>query len=445
MTSLTIVELPYTADSSTLYSRLRSLAHPVFLDSAKPYSPQGRYDIISAQPITVLQDNSDEPQQQHFFKRLEQALSQLSSDVANPQQFPFIGGAIGYFSYDLGRQLENLPSQAHNDATTPLAITGIYTWAIINDHQNQQTQIVAHPQADTALIAKVQSLLQQPVADATFSLNQRGFEPCMSKPEYQQAFAQVQAYIQAGDCYQINLAQRFCATFSGDAWQAYLALREVTAAPFSAFMEWGNNAVLSLSPERFIQSVNQQVSTAPIKGTRKRSSDKSQDQALAEELINSPKDRAENLMIVDLLRNDLGKNCKAGSISVEKLFELQSFETVHHLVSTINGELKDDKHPLDLLAGSFPGGSITGAPKVRAMEIIEELETHRRSVYCGAIGYISCDGHMDTNIAIRTLTCSDNNIHCWAGGGIVADSVCEEEYQECFSKVGKILDTLQTL
>ena len=442
MTSLTIVELPYTADSCTLYSRLRSLPYPVFLDSAKPYSPQGRYDIISAEPVVVLEDDRDTPQQQHFFARLQQALNQLDQNIANPEQLPFIGGAIGYFSYDLGRQLEKLPSLTSNDSTLPLAVTGIYTWAIINDHQQQQTRLVAHPQAKPALLSKVQNLLNSPATQAKFTLLEN-FKPCISKTQYQQAFTKVQDYIQAGDCYQINLTQRFCATFSGDPWQAYLQLRQVTAAPFSAFMEWEGKSLLSLSPERFIQTVQQQVSTAPIKGTRKRSNDPEQDQALAEELINSDKDRAENLMIVDLLRNDLGKNCKPGSINVEKLFELQSFETVHHLVSTINGELKDNKQPLDLLADAFPGGSITGAPKVRAMEIIEELESHRRSVYCGAIGYISCDGHMDTNIAIRTLSCSDNSIHCWAGGGIVADSVCEDEYQECFSKVGKILHALE--
>ncbi|MGK0440670.1 MAG: para-aminobenzoate synthetase component 1 [Pseudohongiellaceae bacterium] len=444
MTSLTIEALSYTPDSSRLFSRIRSLGYAVFLDSANPYTKQGRYDVISAAPIEVISDDRDTPQSDHFFKRLEKSLSQLSSDVENPHKLPFIGGAISYFSYDLGRQLEQLPATTHNDANLPIALAGIYTWAIINDHQEQHTWLVAHPQAEAVLINQVKELLdsEEPIAK-TFQLSEN-FTPSISKDEYQAAFNHIHDYIQAGDCYQINLTQRFCADFEGDPWQAYQQLRSITAAPFSAFMEWEGKSILSLSPERFIQTVGDHVSTAPIKGTRKRSDNPELDRALAEELINSGKDRAENLMIVDLLRNDLGKNCQAGSINVVKLFELQSFETVHHLVSTINGTLNENTHPIELLAGAFPGGSITGAPKFRAMQIIEELESHRRSVYCGSIGYISCDGHMDTNIAIRTLTCNNNRINCWAGGGIVADSQCEDEYQECFSKVGKILATLES-
>ncbi|WP_019530010.1 aminodeoxychorismate synthase component I [Dasania marina] len=477
MTSLTIVPLAYHPDSSPLFSVIRTLPQPVFLDSGKPYAQQGRYDIISAAPITIITDHRDSPTPDHYFKRLAQALAQLDSDVDNPQQLPFIGGAIAYFSYDLGRQLQALPSHTINDSQLPIAIAGIYSWAIINDHQLQQTLLVAHPQADPDLIAEVQGLLahaietptspltrhpqqaanksanktptksanKTPTANLTktgFSLNQL-FSPNTSKAEYQQAFTQVQRYIQAGDCYQINLTQRFSAPYQGDPWQAYQLLRPITAAPFSAYLELAEQPILSLSPERFLQCIGDKVSTAPIKGTRKRSSDPEQDQALAQELINSGKDRAENLMIVDLLRNDLGKNCRPGSIKVEKLFELQSFETVHHLVSTINGTLNANTSALDLLAGAFPGGSITGAPKKRAMEIIEELENYRRSVYCGSIGYISCDGHMDTNIAIRTLICQQQQIYCWAGGGIVADSQCEDEYQECFSKVGKMLSCLE--
>ncbi|MCR8923366.1 aminodeoxychorismate synthase component I [Dasania sp. GY-MA-18] len=462
MTSLTIEELPYSPDSSPLFAAIRVLPQPVFLDSGKPYAQQGRYDIISAAPIALISDERDSPTSEHYFQRLAVALNTLDTQVANPQQLPFIGGAIGYFSYDLGRQLHKLPNHVINDSQHPIALAGIYTWAIINDHQKQQTLLVAHPQCQPQLLSEVKTLLatieiatiETPTTavntgatanktpTSAFSLSQP-FTPCISKTEYQRAFSQVQRYIQAGDCYQINLAQRFSAAYQGDPWLAYQQLRPVTAAPFSAYLEFNQQPILSLSPERFIQCIGQQVSTAPIKGTRKRSSNPEQDAALAQELLNSDKDRAENLMIVDLLRNDLGKNCLPGSIKVEKLFELQSFETVHHLVSTISGSLKPNTSALDLLAGAFPGGSITGAPKKRAMEIIEELESHRRSAYCGSIGYISCDGHMDTNIAIRTLYCQQGQLHCWAGGGIVADSQCEDEYQECYSKVGKILNCLE--
>jgi para-aminobenzoate synthetase component 1 len=204
----------------------------------------------------------------------------------------------------------------------------------------------------------------------------------------------------------------------------------------------GKSAILSLSPERFLRTSNQRVTTSPIKGTIGRGDNTEDDKNMAQQLLDSPKDRAENLMIVDLLRNDLGKSCKPGSIKVDELFELQSFETVHHLVSTISGQLQPGKDAIDVLASCFPGGSITGAPKVRAMEIIEELEPQRRSAYCGSIGYISYDGQMDTNIAIRTMVCEDNKIHCWAGGGLVADSDCDSEYQECMTKVEKLLGAL---
>jgi para-aminobenzoate synthetase component 1 len=264
----------------------------------------------------------------------------------------------------------------------------------------------------------------------------------MSRAEYDTAFNTIQGYIQAGDCYQINLAQRFSTDYRGEPWAAYLRLRKAAAAPFSAFIKTADSSLMSLSPERFIQSRNQRVNTAPIKGTIGRGRNRKEDEAMAQQLLNSTKDRAENLMIVDLLRNDLGKSCLPGTIEVDELFELQSFETVHHLVSSISGQLRDGIDPLDLLSSCFPGGSITGAPKIRAMEIIEELEPHRRSAYCGAIGYISCDGQMDTNIAIRSLVCNGQRIHCWAGGGIVADSNADSEYRECMTKIEKLLAVL---
>jgi para-aminobenzoate synthetase component 1 len=237
----------------------------------------------------------------------------------------------------------------------------------------------------------------------------------------------------------VNLAQRFSARAEGVAWDAYKYLRQLNPAPHSAFMLTPFGAVLSSSPERFLKVENGHVETKPIKGTRPRAADPARDAALAEELRASLKDRAENVMIVDLLRNDLGKVCRVGSVSVPKLFAIESFATVHHLVSTIVGELKPDQHAVDLLRGCFPGGSITGAPKIRSMQIIEELEPHRRSVYCGAIGYIGHDGNMDTNIAIRTLVYSDGWMHAWAGGGIVMDSSMESEYQESLDKAAAML------
>lgn len=458
MSSLVIEELPYSIDSSRLFSRFLDWKNPVFLDSAAPFSTRGRYDIFSAQPEHVLENRPTIPfnsnsyinnknfNNRNFFDEVRDAIDTFTPAISNEFQLPFIGGAIGYFGYDLGHQLEQINYQSLPDTHTPTALVGIYSWAVIVDHRQKRSLLVYHPITSRHLIKEVQSKLteQSPIREASkpFTLSSH-FRSNLSYSQYSAAFSQIQHYIQAGDCYQVNLSQRFSAEFEGNPWHAYRILREIAAAPFSAYLGNGKNAILSVSPERFIQSKYQRVSTAPIKGTIGRSDDREEDQKLAKTLLNSAKDRAENLMIVDLLRNDLGKNCLPGSIQVDNLFELQSFETVHHLVSTISGQLKPGIHSLDLLASCFPGGSITGAPKIRAMQIIEELELTRRSVYCGSIGYISCDGQMDTNIAIRTLVCDENKIHCWAGGGIVADSNCEDEYQECLTKITKLLSALE--
>ena len=267
----------------------------------------------------------------------------------------------------------------------------------------------------------------------------------MTRTEYGGAFRKIKRYLQEGDCYQVNLAQRFSARCEGNPWSAYKELRVLNSAPFSGYFNFPEVQILSSSPERFLKVVNRKVEAKPIKGTRPRGATELEDQQQIDELKASLKDQAENLMIVDLLRNDIGKSCKLGSVSVPKLFEVESYATVHHLVSTVCGELASGRDSVDLLRGCFPGGSITGAPKIRAMEIIEELEPHRRGVYCGSMGYISFDGNMDTNIAIRTLVHSENTIRFWAGGGIVADSQEQAEYDECFDKAAAILKLLERM
>ena len=270
--------------------------------------------------------------------------------------------------------------------------------------------------------------------------------PDLSVEAYHKAIERIQDYIQAGDCYQVNFAQRFRAPCSGDPWVAYCALREACPTPFSGFQSLPNDgAVLSLSPERFVRVSERQVETRPIKGTRPRGVTPEEDAAHATELLASPKDRAENLMIVDLLRNDLGRSCRTGSVSVPELFSLESYPNVHHLVSSVTGTLADDKDALDLIAGSFPGGSITGAPKIRAMQIIDELEPTRRGLYCGSLVYLDVRGEMDSSIAIRSLLVKDGQVCCWGGGGIVADSQWEAEYQESLTKVRVLLQTLEGL
>jgi para-aminobenzoate synthetase component I len=256
----------------------------------------------------------------------------------------------------------------------------------------------------------------------------------------------VQRYIRAGDCYQINLAQRFSAPYRGDLWAAYLRLREATPTPFAGYMAWpaerGEQAILSVSPERFLSCREGRVEARPIKGTRPRGATRDEDRQLAAELEESLKDRAENVMIVDLLRNDLGRVCRVGSVRVPQLCGLESYANVHHLVSVITGELDADRRPLDLLASSFPGGSITGAPKVRAMQIIDALEPSRRSVYCGSLGYVDVRGRMDTSIAIRTAVADRERLHLWGGGGVVADSSGEAEYRETLDKIRHLMAAL---
>jgi para-aminobenzoate synthetase component 1 len=264
----------------------------------------------------------------------------------------------------------------------------------------------------------------------------------LSRSEYQNRFERIQSYILEGDCYQVNFAQSFEAEVEGDPWAAYRRLRRINPAPFSAYLETPHGSVLCSSPERFLRLQKRWVQTRPIKGTARRRDDPAADRRMAEGLAASDKDRAENLMIVDLLRNDLGKVCRTGSVEVTGLFEIESFARVHHLVSTIEGILAAGEDALSLLRACFPGGSITGAPKLRAMQIIEELEGRRRGVYCGAVGYIGFEGGMDTNIAIRTLVVRQNRLRFWSGGGIVYDSRVDAEYQESLDKAAAIFEML---
>ena len=454
MHRLTIQTIPYHANSEILFAAVRDLPDAVWLDSGKPRSAQGRFDIISACPDAIietvgqlstisdstgLRSSLEDP-----FVLVEQLLAPLSKpDTDN--QYPFVGGLIGYFGYDLGRRLIDIPSTADTLATLPDMRIGRFLWALVVDHDKQRSELVFHAQCSDELQTLICSRLvnlDSVDVDSAFKLNKR-FSATLSESQYQAAIQEIKRYISAGDCYQTNFTQHFATQFSGDLWPAYKALRSAVGSPYSVFWQWRDQALLCLSPERFIKVSDNQAETKPIKGTIKRGSNAEDDRQRAELLINSAKDRAENLMIVDLLRNDLGKNCQPGSIRVPKLFALESFPNVHHLVSTVVGDLTADATPLGLLRDSFPGGSITGAPKKRAMEIIEELEPVRRSVYCGSIGYISANGRMDTNIAIRTLIADGDTLHCWGGGGIVADSIEAQEYQESVDKIKALLTALE--
>lgn len=444
-----LAELPYYRNSAALFGLIAVEQWSIFLDSGFPHIDSGRYDILTAAPYITLSTYGEETYivdgQQTICSRddpFELVKSALGDRTTNLTGLPFCGGAMGYFAYDLGRRIESLPERAQRDITIPDMAIGIYDWAVIVDHHQRRSWLVGQGK-DPATEEKWRALQEmfhresQPRL-ARFTVRSQ-VKANMDKSEYASAFTKIKQYIRDGDCYQVNFAQRFSVPFEGDPWDVYLQLRRNNPAPFSCYFNLPECAVLSSSPERFLSVNNGMVESKPIKGTIRRSMYAYEDKALAQQLLESEKDRAENLMIVDLLRNDIGKNCTVGSVAVPKLFALESYATVHHLVSTVTGKLADDRHVIDLLRGCFPGGSITGAPKLRAMEIIEELEPHRRSLYCGAVAYVGFDGNLDSNIAIRTLIAWQNSINFWAGGGIVADSTMEAEYQECFEKAAAIM------
>lgn len=449
--SVVFHSLPYHQDALTeRFTPLSALPWAMLLHSGAAQHQHNRFDILVADPLITLttrggltqieKNGVEQCRQDDPFALLEEQLTACGLHAEISPDLPFLGGALGLFGYDLGRRVEDLPQIAIRDIELPDMAVGIYDWALIADHHLQRLTLICHGDISARLHwldehHKIRS------ASAPFRLN-APWQVNMSREEYGQKFRQIQEYIRDGDCYQINLAQRFSTDYSGDEWQAFLRLNEANRAPFSAFLRLPENTVLSLSPERFIWLKENQIQTRPIKGTLPRCEDPTEDARQAERLAGSEKDRAENLMIVDLLRNDIGRVAVPGSVRVPELFVVEPFPAVHHLVSTITAQLPQDCHPAALLRACFPGGSITGAPKVRAMEIIEELEPHRRNGYCGSIAYISCCGTMDSNITIRTLLTSQGKIHCWAGGGIVADSEEQAEYQETFDKIARILPQL---
>lgn len=450
----------FTGQVHDFFAPLAHLPWAMLLESAGTLGADNRFHIISAEPLATLVTHGEhtqiEHQGQHFsasespFALLKHWQEQVLGEVTLPKGFehlPFCGGALGLFSYDLGRRVEHIPSLAIHELATPDMAVALVDWAWIIDCEQQQAHLLVL--GDKAALAARLAWWQ--ALQASAALTQPPFALLSewqinnTPAQYAASFERVQDYLRAGDCYQINLTLRFNARFSGCLWQAYRQLSANNKAPFSAFIRLPSATILSLSPERFIALNGRRVETKPIKGTRPRGRTAAQDQQLANELQAAPKDRAENLMIVDLLRNDIGRVCVPGSVKVPSLFAIESFAAVHHLVSTITGELNPDLSGADLLAATFPGGSITGAPKVRAMEIIEELESHRRHAYCGSIGYISSHGRMDTSITIRTLVAELDQLYCWAGGGIVADSKVDDEYQELLDKLAKILPVLVQL
>lgn len=426
---MNISKLAYCANSEDLFSQLSQLPHCVWLDSGRPGDQRERYDILTAMPSSII----DKASAKDLCARLQ---SKLDSHT-NSSDLPFSGGWIGCLNYDFRHSHFGLASRP----STQAAWFGWYDWAIVVDHQLEQTSLLVLKTCPAATLAELERALRAVVPPATFVCSE--FRADEQKKTYIGSIKRIKDYLLAGDCYQVNYTQRFTADFAGNAASAYVCLRNAVPSPFSAYLDLGGSKILSISPERFVQLQAQRALAQPIKGTIGRGTNKEEDEKLSRQLQRSDKNRAENVMIVDLLRNDFGQHCLPGSVEVPQLFEVQSFANVHHLVSSVCGTLPTHvSHPEFVLA-CFPGGSITGAPKKRAMEIIQELESHNRQAYCGSIGYFSCNNKSDFNIAIRTLVQSDKKIRAWAGGGIVMDSEADAEYDECLTKIGRLLRALE--
>ena len=450
--------LPYQQDSELFMRALDTFAMPAFLDSASHGGRSGRRDILAAAPIAhIILSNGKISCSENIGERIGDSRDskillknirwlkdtylplneQLKGAVSDDD---FAGAVIAHLGYP---ELKHSARFHINDG-----FVGVYLWTLIIDHEENTCELRFHPGCDQAYIDETASSINNALdtvegAQAvSFSLYSN-FQSSSSFEEYQRAFTDIKMRIDSGDCYQVNLTQSFTAKGDGEPLAAYLRLRRATTAPFSAYLNWDSGALLSLSPERFLRLADKAVLTQPIKGTRPRGSTKKADTHLAEDLLASEKDRAENLMIVDLLRNDLGRVCQIGSIKVKQLFSVESYSNVHHMVSDVSGTLRADRDALDLLASCYPGGSITGAPKLSAMTIIQRLEQVPRRAYCGTVFYLDSQGNFDSSITIRSLLWEANELTCWAGGGIVADSECEQEYQECFDKINNIFSVLQ--
>ena len=442
-----VVPLTPSPDPLGACVRFSNCPYLLFLDSSAQGS-LGRYSFLAADPVAVAHT----PDAARNLLRVHQ----MAPVAGLP---PFQGGIAGYLGYEGGAEAEHVPRPPADRFTPQLpdALLALYDWVIAWDHLERRAWIISTGIGDGGR-GKGDGLARERLGWVRERLDApapAGQDPIPLPPapvpssnftraEYEAAVSRIRDYIAAGDVYQVNLSQRFHAPFVGSPLALYRRLRARNPAPFGAYLEFAGASIASISPERFLRldASSHQAEARPIKGTRPRGRTPETDVALARELVTSDKDRAENVMIVDLLRNDLGKVCRTGSIAVPTLFALESHPTVHHLVSTVTGVLRDGADGFDLLRAAFPGGSVTGAPKIRAMQIIAELERAPRGVYCGAIGYVSTTGAMDFNIPIRTIVLRDGTATFHAGAGIVWDSEPAAEYQETLAKARTLIEAL---
>jgi len=431
----TVLDLP-AADPVTFFAPLADDPLAVLLDSAAQGDPRSRYSYIAADPVDVLVGDGTSP-----FPRLTSRLATRQGGTLAGLP-PFQGGFAGWLSYDLGRHLERLPPPHPAQPVFPDCVLGEFNAVAAFDHQQGLAWVVGEEKAARHLRDRLMASPALPGLD--WSVGAQA-QPDLSRAHYQTRVTRVIDYIRSGDVFQANLAQRFTATAPAglSAFTLYRRMRQLAPGPFSAFVAGGGCALAAVSPERFLSlDAKGHMETRPIKGTRPRHPDPEQDRALATELAASAKDRAENLMILDLMRNDLSRVCAIGSVRAPQRMALESFPAIHHLVSVVTGNLRPGLGAVDALQAAFPPGSITGAPKIRAMEIIAELETAPRGPYCGAYGWFGDDGAMDLAVAIRVAAWRDGQVVIHAGGGITADSDPAAEYDETLVKAGPLLRAL---
>lgn len=433
-----------------LFNNIEQYPYSFLLDSAISYEAFGRYSILGCEPFLVFKSKGDsitlewndgryERLKANPFLMLKGLFKRFTVQNID-SSLPFICGGVGYFAYDMKDFIERLPDIAADDMQVPDCVIGFYDTALVYDNSNNKIYLssVEFPGIKT-------SPAKDKILKSIFSRNfkkRKGLSLTspidlrsnFSKAGYIDTINRAKEYIRSGDIYQVNLSQRFEAEFNTNAYDLFLRLRSSSPAPFASYLNFKDCIVASSSPERFLMKKGAYIETRPIKGTRPRSKDAFIDSINKKELLASQKDRAEHVMIVDLERNDLGRICEYGSVRPAEFITLEKYSTVFHLVSTVSGKLKKDIDAIDCLLAAFPGGSITGAPKIRSMEIIEELEPVKRSIYTGAIGYISFDGNMDTSIVIRTVLVKGKKAYFQVGGGIVADSDPGSEYEETLDK-----------
>ena len=451
MIDFKIKELNTYYDPFYTYNLFKDNLDSIFLDSSKEDKLLSKYSFIGLNPYkkftskgrNVLIDNeiynNVDP-----FEKLEQVMIEYKLNVDS--HLPFISGAIGYFSYDIGRILEELPDNSQEDFSIPDSIFIFFDNLIIFDLHNKKTYITATGQIEDSKdsIIKIEKSLENYVEyeEIKFEKSNNVFFSNFDKDEYEKSVSWIKDYIRSGDVYIANMTRRIWCNNDEDSFKIYEKLRSSNKAPFSAYMNFSDFQIISSSPERFLSIVDELVQTRPIKGTRPRGKNPEEDERNKNELINSEKDKSELLMIVDLERNDLSKVCKPNSVKVTELFKLEVYETVFHLVATIEGKLKEGVSSVKCMRECFPGGSITGAPKIRAMEIIEELEKLKRNIYTGSIGYFDLRGNSDFNIVIRTIVKKDNKAYLGVGGGITWESIEEEEWFETIDKAKALMGVL---